>query len=92
MPANDGSPRVWYMLIDPDDDGIEVSWHPLEYNHAASSASTIAAGMSEYGQALRDGLWPSMDILPAAERAQRGQALNLAAITIPAGKLLANSA
>ncbi len=92
MPANDGCPQVWYMLIDPIDKSLRVSWHPLEYDHAGSSASTVAAGMPEYGQALRDGLWPSMDILPAVERARRGQPLNLPAITIPICNSLANSA
>lgn len=77
MPANDADPRVWYMLLDEIDSGLRVSWHRLEYDHAASRDSTVAAGMLEYGQALEDGLWPSLDVLPAAERAQRGQPLVL---------------
>ncbi|UCH38793.1 MAG: metallophosphoesterase family protein [Gammaproteobacteria bacterium] len=76
MPANDGTANGWYMLIEATDGAIEVSWHRLEYDHAAASRSTIAAGMREYGQALTDGLWPSQDILPPPERAQRGQPLN----------------
>ena len=33
--------------------------------------------MIEYGNALCDGLWPSMDILPQLEREQRGLPLRL---------------
>ncbi len=80
MPANDGETRGWYMTIEAGEAGIEIDWHRLEYDYQSSHESTLAAGMTEYGQALRDGLWPSMDILPAAERAQQGQPLNLTPI------------
>ena len=82
MPANDGSSEVWYMLIEPRTDGCDISWHVLDYDHEASKRSTIAAGMVEYGHALGDGLWPSMDTLPDAERQQRGQPLDLPPIRI----------
>ena len=84
MPANDGAPQVWYMLMEQQDDAIEVSWHRLDYDYEASYRSTLAAGMTEYAQALRDGLWPSMDILPEREQTQRGQSLELEPRTIPA--------
>jgi len=38
--------------------------------------------MAEYGQALLDGYWPSIDILPAAESRQSGQPLNLPTLRI----------
>lgn len=82
MPANDGSSHGWYMLIEPVDDGLDVSWHRLDYNHSVSQRSTIAAGMQEYGQALGDGLWPSTDILPETEARQTGQPLNLPPLRI----------
>jgi hypothetical protein len=77
MPANDGGSHGWYMLIDSFDRAIEISWHRLDYDHISSQQSTIAAGMTEYGQALGDGLWPGVDILPEAELQQTGQALDL---------------
>ena len=77
MPANDGGSHGWYMLIDPLADGVQVSWHRLDYDHATSRRTTIAAGMAEYGQALLDGRWPSIDILPATESRQSGQPLDL---------------
>ncbi len=80
MPANDADPRVWYMLLDEIGGGLRASWHRLDYDYASSRDSTVAAGMREYGQALEDGLWPSMDVLPDAERAQRGRPLDLPSI------------
>ncbi len=82
MPANDGGSHGWYMLIDPLADGLQVSWHRLDYDHATSRRTTIAAGMAEYGQALLDGRWPSIDILPAAESRQSGQPLDLPTLRI----------
>ena len=77
MPANDGGSHGWYMLIDPVADSARVSWHRLDYDHTISRRTTIAAGMSEYGQALLDGRWPNIDILPTAESRQSGQPLHL---------------
>ena len=77
MPANDGTADGWYLLLEPGPDSIAASWHRLPYDHAAASRSTIAAGMPEYGRALADGLWPSEDILPPAERQNRGRPLTL---------------
>ncbi len=84
MPANDGGSHGWYMLLEPGAAGVEASWHRLEYDHAASRESTIAAGMRAYGLALSSGLWPSTDILPPAELAQSGQPLDLPPLVISA--------
>jgi predicted phosphodiesterase len=84
MPANDGANRVWYMLIEPGTDGLVCSWQRLAYDYESSRRSTIEAGMTEYGEALASGLWPSMDILPEAERAQRGKPIDLPVLHIPA--------
>jgi predicted phosphodiesterase len=77
MPANDGGSHGWYLLLEPAEGGPLCSWHRLGYDYEASREATVAAGMSEYGEALASGLWPSMDILPAAERGQRGRPLDL---------------
>lgn len=76
MPANDGTPRVWYSVLTPTDQGISVIHHPLAYDHAATAAKMCERGYPrEYAQALASGRWPSCDILPAAEAAMTGQAL-----------------
>lgn len=83
LPANDGGAHVWYLLIEARDSALEIGWQRLDYDHAASQASTRAAGMTEYAEALVSGLWPSLDILPAAERARAGRPLDLPPLRIP---------
>lgn len=82
MPANDGSPDGWYMLIDKVDGQLQVSWHRLAYDFEASEKTSSAAGMREYGSALASGIWPNMDILPAAEQAQQGKTLILSELIL----------
>lgn len=83
MPANDGTPDGWYMIIQPTDKGVEVSWHRLEYDEQASiSAMTDAQISQPYARCLQDGLWPSLDVLPSFEKQQRGLPLSLRPILI----------
>ena len=62
--------------------GFEVSWHRLRYPADISQSTTREAGMEAYANALIDGLWPALDILPAIEREQRGQRLKPSTISI----------
>lgn len=75
MPADDGSADVWYMLLDSNAKGVIASWHRLGYAVEQSQRSTKDAGMVEYAQALADGLWPSLDVLPEWEKQQQGRRL-----------------
>ena len=77
MPANDGGQHGWYMLLEPCESGCMASWHRLDYDFSNSRDSTIAAGMIAYGNALANGLWPNIDILPEIEAQQTGQPLDL---------------
>jgi predicted phosphodiesterase len=82
MPANDGGRHCWYMLLEPGESGCTASWHRLDYDFASSRDSTVDAGMGAYGNALANGLWPSIDILPQAEAQQTGQPLDLQPLQI----------
>ncbi len=76
MPANDGTPRVWFSLLEADAGGIRVSHHALAYDHATAARKMRERGLPEgYAACLLDGLWPSCDILPPRERAARGAPL-----------------
>jgi hypothetical protein len=80
MPADDGTPRIWFAVLTPGDWGLGVEILPLNYDHAAAAAAMRAAGLpAGYAAALGSGIWPSCDVLPAAEQARRGHAL------LPAG-------
>ncbi|WP_020675171.1 metallophosphoesterase family protein [Geopsychrobacter electrodiphilus] len=73
MPANDGSADGWYLLLSPESDNIRCSWRRLSYAADQSRHTMCNAGLqSGYAEALTTGLWPSMDVLPADERARRG--------------------
>jgi predicted phosphodiesterase len=80
MPANDGTNHGWYMLIEEQGGSLNFSWHPLEYDFRSSYQSTLAAGMTEYAQALVDGLWPGTDVLSETEISRTGQLLELPAL------------
>ncbi len=73
LPANDGTPRVWFSLLIPEADGIRFEHRPLAYDHARAGAKMIEAGLPRgYAQALSTGRWPSESVLPEAERAIAG--------------------
>lgn len=76
MPANDGTPRVWYSVLTPVADGVDIEVCALAYDFAAAQADMAAAGLpAEYRRALETGVWPSNDVLPEVERIQQGRTL-----------------
>ncbi len=84
LPANDGTPRVWFTLLNPQDDAIEVAPLALHYDHATAARRMAHAGMPQaYARALIDGLWPAMEVLPAVERQGRGKPLTPPALRWP---------
>jgi len=77
MPANDGTPRVWFSMLTPTGEGILVEHHAVDYDHASAAAKMRQHGLPEgYAAALETGLWPSCDILPPAELETRGRRLD----------------
>ena len=76
MPANDGTPRTWYSTLVPSHGKLRIELHAIAYDFATAAKKMRQAGLSErYALALQTGLWPNCDVLPEAERAQRGHAL-----------------
>jgi predicted phosphodiesterase len=73
MPANDGTPRGWFSLIEVVNGDIVITPQALDYDFAAAAAAMRAKHLPEgYAAALETGIWPSLDILPAADRAFTG--------------------
>jgi predicted phosphodiesterase/uncharacterized Fe-S cluster-containing radical SAM superfamily protein len=76
MPANDGTPRVWYSIISRTADGIAIEHRSIGYDHAVAAGKMRRAGLPEgYALALSTGVWPSCDVLPVEEIRARGRAL-----------------
>lgn len=73
MPANDGTPRVWFSILTPFEDGISIAHHAIDYDHQIAAAKMRQAGLPDgYAVALTNGLWPSCDVLPPKEVRERG--------------------
>ncbi len=76
MPANDGTPRVWYTIISRIAAGLAIEHCSLAYDHVTAAEKMLRAGLPDgYAFALSSGLWPSCDILPLAEIRARGRRL-----------------
>lgn len=76
MPANDGTPRVWYSILQAHDGMVSVDHRSLRYDHATAARKMRQAGLPEgYAEALETGLWPSCDVLPLDEIRERGTAI-----------------
>jgi predicted phosphodiesterase len=74
MPANDGTADVWYGLVRAIDGGLLLSMHRLQYDHHSAAAAMRRSGHANgYARTLITGLWPSLDILPPAEREAAGK-------------------
>lgn len=84
MPANDGTPDGWYGLIREIDGGVALETHRLRYDHTAAAAAMRKSGHANpYARALVTGLWPSVDILPEAERTRAGRRLREKRFVLP---------
>jgi hypothetical protein len=85
MPANDGTPDVWYGLIALEDDQVVLSTHRLGYDHIAAAAGMRRFGHANgYARSLITGLWPSLDVLPPWERAATGKRIRPRTLRISA--------
>lgn len=78
LPANDGTPDGWYLLIESAGEQLQARWHRLSYAAEKTRQTMLDAGLlSGYADTLISGLWPSEDVLPAQEKSNRGKTLEL---------------
>jgi len=78
MPANDGTPRVWYLLLDDATSGLEYSFHAFTYDNGKANQLMSANGLPDsYAHTLLTGIWDNCEILPAAEKSLQGQLITL---------------
>lgn len=80
LPANDGKPNTWYSLIKPKRrlGRIEIMHKKLTYDYKLAAKNMRDANYcNDYATSLLTGMWPSMDILPEAERSGAGRRLKL---------------
>lgn len=78
MPANDGTPRVWYLMLDDQGGELQVAHKAYHYDHERAASRMEQQGLPcEYAATLRSGLWDNCEILPDVETAAQGIALRL---------------
>ena len=70
MPANDGTPDVWYVILENE----KINFHRLTFDYKkASEAMSEHPLPTAYAETLQTGLWDNCDILPAKETAEMGK-------------------
>ena len=74
MPANDATPRVWYMLLEADQTGeVRYSHRAFEYDHGIAADLMLANHLPEqYALTLSTGVWDNCEILPDCETKMQG--------------------
>ncbi len=76
MPANDGSPNTWFSILSKSDEKAKIESIKLDYNYERAYAEMHLAGLkNEYANAVKTGLWPSMDVLPEEEKLLQGKTI-----------------
>jgi predicted phosphodiesterase len=84
LPANDGTPEVWYGLIRVEGSELALSTHRLGYDHPAAAAALLQRGHADcYAETLISGLWPSLDVMPERERGATGRTIRERTVRIP---------
>ncbi len=69
--------------LDLTDTGVAFSLHRLAYDAAAAAAAMRRYGHANgYARTLITGLWPSLDVLPSAERDAMGHRLPEAGVRL----------
>lgn len=78
MPANDGTPRVWYVVLDDSEGDFAFSHHSFTYDAAAARALMLEKKLpATYAETLVTGVWDNCEILPDAESALQGVEIRL---------------
>ena len=85
VPANDGTKDGWYAVIKTRGGNIEVALKRLSYDAAGAAQTMREHGHANpYADTLLTGHWPSLDVLPDAERAASGVPIDEQSFVFPA--------
>ena len=77
MPANDGTPRVWFMILDEVEGEFAYSHCNFQYDSFEANQQMLENDLPySYAETLLSGIWDNHEILPEAEIAQEGVALS----------------
>ncbi len=72
MPANDGSVKTWYGVLDENSDSF-MEFQQLEYDHEKTSSLMLSNNLpAAYAETLVTGIWDNLEILPEEEASRQG--------------------
>jgi predicted phosphodiesterase len=78
MPANDGTPRVWFLTMDDSGGEVKFKFHFLDYDHQTASKLMLQSNLpASYANTLLTGIWDNCEIMPEEETKQQGLPLHL---------------
>jgi hypothetical protein len=73
MPANDGTSRVWYLILEETESGIFFQHHSFYYDNTTARQLMEKEKLPcAYSDTLESGIWDNCDILPDVETQQQG--------------------
>ena len=73
MPANDGTPRGWYAVLDDGGGRFDYRFCALDYDYKQARRRMLAEPLPKsYALTLDSGLWDNTEIMPPAEDARTG--------------------
>ncbi len=74
MPANDGTPNVWFATVEAANGILTAELHAVDYDAQSAATAMRSAGLDNgYRDCLSSGIWPSHDVLPETERNLMGR-------------------
>lgn len=77
MPANDGTQRVWYMLLEIENGELKYTHRSFEYDYRTAQQLMYKNHLPEaYADTLASGIWDNMEILPELEKMGQGIPIN----------------
>jgi predicted phosphodiesterase len=78
MPANDGTPNVWYAILDNAENELKVKHYSLSYNYRLTNKLMLNGILpKEYARTIITGIWDNTEILPNIESGLQGFGINL---------------
>ncbi len=73
MPANDGTPRVWYALLNDEGQDLDFQILPLTYDYQQAARLMENKPLPQtYRNTLTSGIWDNCEILPKEEADDQG--------------------
>lgn len=77
MPANDGTSRIWYLILE-DTDGFTFQHKSFEYDNNKAADLMMEKKLPEsYAQTLLNGIWDNCEVLPDIETQLQGIPIKL---------------